>query len=125
MLSTKERQAILDAVAVAAQLQASVRSVGGTTWIVQRPTGDGMTAPVSLTPSSAVSGYVYRRRIKLDAASRSGSSVTEAEWWFVGTAEQNLLAGDLITSSSEATRRFRVQTVAAHAGYLRARLEVR
>ena len=83
-------------------------AVGGTSWIPQTVTGDGVTTDRVVSDGTAITGYVEQRRTTGASRTASGATVPEAFWVFVATGGTSPTQGSVIRSASDATLRFRV-----------------
>jgi hypothetical protein len=83
-------------------------AVGGTSWVPQTVTGDGVTSDRVVSDGTPITGYVEQRRSTGASRTAAGAVVPEAYWVFVSTAGTAPTQGSVIKSASDATLRFRV-----------------
>jgi hypothetical protein len=83
-------------------------AVGGTSWIPITTGGDGVTADVTTSDGTPITGYVEQRKRTGASRAASGAVIPEAYWVFISTSGSAPTQGTVIKSASDATLRFRV-----------------
>lgn len=121
---TPEQQALAEG----ALLIARALGVGGASWTVHRPAGDGLSGPAGPVPLGAWAGHVKRSKPTQVQPSAPGVPVPATEWHAVGEAATfpaldgstlELAVGDTLTSEAEPALRFAIAAPYAVAGYAR------
>jgi hypothetical protein len=90
-----------------------VRAVGGLTWNISRPTGDGMTAPTGGAAAGSLTGEVTQGGETRLATTAPGGTIGDAPWVLTYTGGTLPQPDDTITSAANAAIRFTVLAPAA------------
>ncbi len=83
-------------------------AVGGPTWSVSRPSGNGVSGPTSSSSAGTITGYAYQEQPAGIVVNVVGSTVPSAPWRFL-LVSGTLLPGDTITSAASASIKFVVR----------------
>lgn len=83
-------------------------AVGGPTWSVSRPSGNGVSGPKSNGSAGTVTGYAYQEQPASIVVNVAGTPLPSAPWRFM-VVSGTLLPGDTITSAASATIKFMVR----------------
>lgn len=83
-------------------------AIGGDRWSVERPAGDEITEPTTITPNDEpITGYA-RRSQATTANTDTGTPVAVEYWRFFEFDPQNIAVGDLITSQADPRVKFTI-----------------
>jgi hypothetical protein len=83
-------------------------SVGGSTWSIQRATGDGVTSAASVASAGSKVLYFVRNKVDGLGINLAGTPLASAEWLCFTRLGVDIRVNDLCTSSTDSTRKFRI-----------------
>jgi hypothetical protein len=83
-------------------------AVGGDTWSVSRPGGNGVSGPRSSASAGTVTGYAYQEQPADVVVNVAGTPLPNAPWRFM-VVSGAVQPGDTITSAASATIKFTVR----------------
>lgn len=97
--------------------------VGGSTWHVQRSSGDGVTAARSSAAEDDITGTVRRSKKTVQDPTAPGVPVQVEIWLLTADDDQDVQIGDTITSAADSSLVFTVETREESPGYLRCEVQ--
>ena len=120
MTVTREQRAIAQAeLTIGRKL-----GLGGAAWSVIRPVGEGVSAPVALSPVGAWAGYVADEDPAQLGQAAPATAVGTKRWYAVGagatlTPSGALAVGDILVSVADSALAFAIAAADLVAGYAR------
>ena len=90
-------------------------AVGGETWTVERPSGNGVTGPASSGAAASITGTVYRAKPPAIVVTQAQTPVP-ARQWHLNLRAGTVAIGDRITSAETASYRFTIKSLPEQPG---------